>query len=238
MLNILESNPFRVLGVYANSKPAEIVSNCDEMEAYLSIDQSVAFDLDLDNLMQPVVRSIDSVANAKKQINLPKDKLKHALFWLVKDSSSSHALNHLKNGDFDSANSVFEIDDSFSTRINQAVVAMIQDDLGTAIALTTELIHDDELCDDFVKAICGDAFLIAEDELAHLYIDSLLEEVSALELLELFDENGTSVADDDYLKEKAIGEPISRINAEIAKAKAVKRDGADANYRAGKVLMN
>ena len=238
MLNKLVSNPFRILGVYSNARPAEIVSNCDDMEAYLSIGQSVSFDLDLNNIMPEVERSVDSVSIAKKQINLPLDKLKYALFWFVKDSSSTHALNYLKNGDFANANAVFEIEDAFSTCINQAVMAMLQEDLGTAISYTTDMIHNDELRNSFVSAICGSTFLISEDEMAHLYIDTLLDESNASDLMDLFQEYGTSEGDDDYLKEKAIGEPISRINAEIAKAKAVKRNDADANYNAGIGLMN
>jgi hypothetical protein len=240
MLKIVEHNPYRILGVYSNAKPAEIVSNCDDMEAYLSIGQSVSFDLDLNNLISDVERTAGSVVNARKQINLPKDKLKYALFWFIKDSSSTHALNYLKNGDFNNADSVFEIEDSFSTRINQAMVAMLQDDLGAAISFVTEMIHDNDglgFRDDFVRAICGDAFSITEENLAHLYIDTLLEEVDVQELLELFEENGVSEEDDDYLRGKAIDEPISKINAEIAKAKGVKRDDADANLQAGKVLM-
>lgn len=242
MLDKIVNNPFRILGVYANARPAEIVSNCDDIEAYISIGQTVSFDLDFNNLMPQVLRTADSVSNAKKQINLPKDKLMHALFWFIKDSSSAHAVNYLKKGDFDNAYEVFDIEESFASRINKAVAALIQnDDLGLAIANITEIIHDSDdlgLRDDFVKSICGDAFSITEDELAHLYIDTLLEEKDAQELLNLFIENGVSQDDDDYLKEKVINEPISRINAEIAKAKAVQRDDADANYRAGKALMN
>lgn len=241
MLNIIENNPFRVLGVYSNARPAEIVSNCDDMEAYLSIGQSVSFDLDLNNLMPSVVRTTSSVSNAIKQINLPKDKLKHALFWFVKDSSSEHAMNYLKNGDFDNANSVFEIEDSFATRINKAVIALIQNDLGVAIANVTELIHDLDdlgLRDNFVKAICGDAFSITEEELAHLFIDTLLGEKDVSELKDLFQDHGVSQDDDDYLTQKTVDILISRINAEIAKAKAVERDDANANLRAGKALMN
>lgn len=242
MLDKIVNNPFRILGVYANARPAEIVSNCDDMEAYITIGQSLSFDLDFNNLMPQVLRTADSVSNAKKQINLPKDKLMHALFWFIKDSSSAHAVNYLKKGDFDNAYEVFDIEESFASRINKAVAALIQnDDLGLAIANITEIIHDSDdlgLRDDFVKSICGDAFSITEDELAHLYIDTLLEEKDAQELLNLFIENGVSQDDDDYLKEKVINEPISRINAEIAKAKAVQRDDADANYRAGKALMN
>ncbi len=241
MLNIITNNPFRILGVYSNAKPAEIVSNCDDMEAYLSIGQSVSFDLDLNNLIPSVVRTTSSVSNAKKQINLPKDKLKHALFWFVKDSSSEHAMNYLKNGDFDNANSVFEIEDSFATRINKAVIALIQNDLGVAIANVTELIHDYDdlgLRDNFIKAICGDAFSITEEELAHLFIDTLLGEKDASELKDLFQDHGVSQDDDDYLTQKAVDELISKINAKIAKAKAVERDDASANLRVGKVLMN
>ena len=241
-LEAVIDNPFRILGVYSNAKPAEIVSNCDDMEAYINIGQTIGFDLDLNNLMPNVVRSADSVANAKKQINLPKDKLKHAMFWFVKDSSSAHALNYLKNGDFDNIYEVFDIEDSFASRINKAVTAILQghDHIGFAIAQITEMIHDNDylgLRDDFVKAICGDAFSITEDELAHMFIDALLEEVDASELLDLFVENGVSQDDDDYLREKAINEPISRINSEIAKAKSNARDDADANYRAGMALM-
>lgn len=237
-LKVLSDNPFRILGVYSNARPAEIVLNCDDMEAYISIGQAIGFDLDLNNLMPNVVRSMDSVDNAKKRINRSENKLKYALFWFFKDSSATHAINHLKNGDFDSANSIFEMEDTFSAQINKAVVAMVQDDLGSAISYTTEMIHDDDLRSAFISAICGNTVLISEDEIAHLYIDTLLEENNATDLMDLFQENGTSVSDDDYLKEKAISAPISRINSEIAEAKAVKRDDADANYRAGKALMN
>ncbi|MCR5549854.1 MAG: hypothetical protein K6F40_02800 [Bacteroidales bacterium] len=239
MLDKIVNSPFRILGVYANARPAEIVSNCDEMEAYLSVDQNVAFDLDLDNLMPHVVRSADSVSNAKKLINLPIDKLKYALFWFVKDSSSTHALNYLKNGDFNNIYDVLDIDDSFSSMVNKSVTGILHDnDLGFAIGNITKLIHNDDLRNNFVKTICGEAFSITEEDLAHLYIESLLEEVDASELFELFEENGVSEDDNEYLRTKVIDEPISRINAEIVKAKSMRRNDADANYIAGKALMN
>lgn len=240
MLNILVNNPFRVLGVYSNARPADIVSNCDDMEAYLAIGQSVLFDLDYNNILPIVNRTQNIVNQAKSKINLPKEKLKYALFWFVKDSTTAHAMNYLKNGDFSNADSVFAMEDSFATRINKAVTALMQNNLGSAIANVTELIHDFDglgLRDDFVKAICGDTFSINENELAHLFIDTLLEEKNASDLIDLFKEHGVSQDDDDYLSEKAIDEPISRINAEIAQAKTVGRNDADANYQAGMALM-
>lgn len=237
MLKIVEQNPFRILGVFANARPAEIVANCDDMEAYLSIGQTVSFDMDFSNILSAVNRTTQTVQKAKQQINLPKEKLKYALFWFFKDSSSEHAMNHLKNGDFDSANSVFEIEDSFSTRINQSVVALMQNNISTAIAHVTEMIHDDDNRIAFVNAICGNTFSINESDMAHLYIDALLEEIPASTLMESFQENGVSEEDNIYLKEKAVDEPTSRINTEISNAKSVARNDADANYRVGKALI-
>lgn len=239
-LSLISENPFRTLGVYSNSSPAEIVANCDDMEAYLSIGQSIQFDLDLNNLLPKLNRTEQSVQQAKTQINLPKDKLKHALFWFVKDASSAHALNYLKKGDFENIYDVFDIEDSFASRINKAVASILQDDLGTAIANITEMIHDDDdlgLRDEFVRAICGDAFSISEEELAHLYIDTLLVEMDITELIELFEEYGVSAEDDEYLSDKAVEDIIRRINAEIVKAKAVEKTSSAANLRAGRTLV-
>ncbi len=207
------------------------------MEAYLSIGQAIDFDMDFNNLMPAVNRTSGTVQQAKKQINLPKDKLKYALFWFVEDSSSAHAMNQLILGDYGKANDIFEIGESFATCVNKAVVAMIRNDLEMAIANITEMIHDNGLRSSFVNAICGDVFAISENDLAHLFIDTLLEEISASKLLDLFRENGHSKDDYNYLCKKAVDEPVLRINAEIAKAKAVKRGDAFANYIAGKVLM-
>ena len=237
-LKAVTDNPFRILGVFSNAKPAEIVSNCDDMEAYLNIGQEVLFDLDFNNLMQKVNRTSQTVELSKRKINLPKDKLKYALFWFLRDSSSTHVVNYLKNGDFDNVYEVLDIEDPLSSMLNKSVTGILQDnDLGFAIQNITKIIHDDGYRNELVKVICGDAFTIDEEELAHLYIDTLLEEVSASTLMKLFQENGVSESDDTYLKGKAVDEPILRINAEIAKAKSVARDDADASYRAGKALM-
>lgn len=79
---------------------------------------------------------------------------------------------------------------------------------------------------------------MSEDELARLFIDELLVEFSFQELMQLYLDNGVVKADNGYLKDKAVGEPIVIINAEIAKAKNVKNNDADAQYEAGIILSN
>ena len=56
--------------------------------------------------------------------------------------------------------------------------------------------------------------------------------------MQLFFKYGTSEEDNSYLKDKAIAEPIAIISAEIAKAKNVKNDDFNAQYRAGFSLKN
>ena len=238
LLRIIQNNPFRILGVYSNASPAEVVSNCDDIEAYLSVGQNIQFDLDFNFFLPPVNRTIQTVQQAKSNINLPKRKLKNAFFWFFKDSASTHAMNYIKNGDFDNAFEVLDIEGSVSSMINKAIIGILRkNDPRIAIHNVSRIIHDDSYRSEFVNAICGNAFSIGEEELAHLYIDTLLEEVPAEKLIKLFQENGVSEDDDQYLKEKAVDEPISRINAEINKARSVARDDADANYLDGQELI-
>ena len=53
-------------------------------------------------------------------------------------------------------------------------------------------------------------------------MDALSIEIPVQELMQLFLDNGISEKDNVYLKNKAVSEPIAIINAEIARAKAVK----------------
>ncbi len=236
MFKFISENPFRFLGVFSNSKQSEIVSNCDDMEAYLSVGQSVSFDLDLDNLIPKLKRTEDSVQNAKKEINLAKDKLKWALFWFCKDASSQHAINHLKNGNIEGACVVFDIEDSFATQINKSVVAYIKNDIEKAILYAINLIHTEEYRRGFINSVCGATFQISEDELWHLYVDAVLAEMSVSNLQNALKKCEISNYIE-YINKKAVEEPKKNIEKQIAEAKAINREDALANYNVGVRLM-
>ena len=71
-----------------------------------------------------------------------------------------------------------------------------------------------------------------------MVVHELLVEAPIQNLMQLFFKYGTSEEDNSYLKDKAIAEPIAIISAEIAKAKNVKNDDFNAQYRAGFSLKN
>lgn len=238
-MDIISSNPYRLLGVYSNSPIKDRIANANKLKAYLKVGKSVDFPLDLSNLIPAPIRTVESMEHANACINLPHDQLKYALFWFIKVSSIDEmALGYLQNGNTDKAKELLEKKETFSSLINLGVLALIQKDKAVAIQTITKVIHNDDYRAAFVKAVCDETCQISEDELARLFMDELLAEIPTQELMQLFLDNGTTERDNSYLKEKAVGEPIAAINAEIAKAKSVKNNDADAQYDAGVSLMN
>ena len=239
MLRVITNNPYRYLGVCANATVAERLANSRRINAFLKVKKTVSFPLDLNNYIPEILRSIDGLNTATSCINLPKDQLKYALFWFFQVSSiDKMALEYLQKENLSKASELFGKKESFSSLINQGILAFITGDNGRAIYNITKVIHDDDYREALVNSICGSNFQITEEEVAHLFIDTLLEEIKVVELKTLFEENGTSDDDDDYLNEKTIGEPIQIINSAIAQAKSVKNNDAQAQYEAGIELMN
>lgn len=244
ILPIIQNNPYRLIGVYVNAPVKERVANNSRLNAYLKIGKSVSFPADLSNLLPILVRTTDSIEQANAQINLLQNQVRYALFWFINGSPiDGIALSHLQNGNIDKAKELFGKKETFSSLQNRGILSFIEGNEGDAISNITKMIHDENHRDGFVKCICGDSFLISEEELAHAFIDELLKYFSIKELLEKFDserllDNGPLEDDVNYLKEKAVGEQITKINAEITKAQNVNRDNADAQYNAGISLMN
>ena len=239
MLKIVQNNPYRFLGVCSNAPTAERLANSRKLNAFLKVNKEVSFPLDLTHLLPSLERTIDGMNAANNSINLPKDQLKFALFWFISSSAiDKMALEYLQNGNTSKSTELFGKKETFSSLINQGVLAFISEDYGEAIQCVTKVIHDDEYRTAFVEAVCGSTFNISEEDLAQLYIDTLLEEIKVTELKDLFEQYGTSSDDDELLQEKAIGEPIAAINSAVAQAKNIKNDDAPAQYQAGVTLMN
>jgi len=238
-MDIISSNPYRLLGVYSNSPIKDRIANVNRLKAYLKVGKSVSFSQDLSNLISPPVRVVESMERANGSINLPYDQLKYALFWFIEVTSIDEmALSYLQKGDTEKAKELFGKKETFSSLINLGVLALIQNNKVTAIQSITKVIHNDNYRIAFIEAVCGSTYQLSEDDLAQLFINELLVEIPIQNLMQLFLKCGASVEDNRYLKDKAVGEPIAIINAEIAKARSVKNNDSDAQYRAGLSLKN
>lgn len=234
MLDIIANNPFRTLGVYSNSKQADIVKNVSRMKAYLNVGKAVDFPTDMQGILPGLSRTVATAQAAQAAINLPNDKIRYALFWFCNaDAVDATGLNNLASGDAEKAQSIFARKESFSSLVNRAVLALIKSDYQSAYNAYSQLVHDYTYRGQFCASVCGDTFQISEDELSHLFLDELLKEVKASTLLGIV----TNETDKSYVREKAVQEPLSIINREIAKAKSVSASDAPASLRAGRALI-
>lgn len=103
-MDIIENNPYRLLGVYANSPTKERVANEGKLKAFLKVGKQVAFPLDLSNFLPPIVRTIDTPTKAESKLTLPSDQIKYAQFWFLNVSPVDKiAFRHLEKGDMDNA---------------------------------------------------------------------------------------------------------------------------------------
>lgn len=239
MLKIIQYNPYRFLGVCSNAPVAERLANSRRINAFLKVNREISFPLDLSDMMPAISRSVEELNVATNGINLPHDQLKYALFWFISKSPiDKMALEYLQKGNSSKALELWGKKEDFSSLINKGVLSFILNDNGTAIECITKVIHDDVYRLPFVESVCGSTFKIEEDELAQIFMESLLAECRVSELVNLFERYGVSGDDNDFLKEKSIEEPIEAINSAIAQCKNTKSDDAQAQYKSGMNLMD
>ena len=239
MLKVITNNPYRFLGVCSNAPTADRLANSRRLNAFLKVNREVTFPLDLTHLMPSLERTVAGINFANNSINLPQDQLKNALFWFINVSAiDKMALDYLQNGNTIKSSELFAKKETFSSLINQGVLAFINGNYGQAIQCVTKVIHADGYRKALVESICGSTFQISEEDVALLFIETLLDEMKVSELKGLFEQYGVSDADNNLLREKSIGEPIAAINAAIALAKNIKNDDDQEQYKAGVDLMN
>ena len=95
-MKLIENNPYRILGVYANSPIRDRLANKNKLKAFLKVSKSMSFPLDLPQYLTSVSRTEEIISEAESKLALPNDQLKHAQFWFVnKTPQDNVAFNHL-----------------------------------------------------------------------------------------------------------------------------------------------
>lgn len=238
MPQIIEQNPFRVLGVYSNSTLRDITANKTKIAAYTKVGKSISFPLDSAGGLPDVKRVSDSITWADHEIALPQKKIVHALLWFAKGSSIDEiAINHYLNGDAEKAKELLSKRLDATTLVNLSVIGLIEGNYEVALQNVLSLIKDVDKCNSFVKLICGETFSISPTDLWKAYVDTLLAEKKASILLRALPAS-YSGDERDYIKNKALEEPISILNSEIQKAQEqLKQKNPAVAYDAGLRLM-
>lgn len=233
-MNILQNNPYRLLGVYSNSPIKERLANHNRMKAFLKVGKPVSFPLDLPQYFSSIDRTESSIADAEAKLTLPKDQIFYAQFWFVKITPLDNvALNHLIAGEIAIAEEIWQKKESASSLQNRIVCALIRDDYASVIALAETLYVNTSYVSKLTSAIVGTDKNIDVSNLIFSFLDILCEEVGTSKLFPVI----TNSIWKNHIVEKSINPLIDSIQDAINVAKKSRGKGANARLDAGEKLQ-
>lgn len=232
VLRLVAENPFRVLGVYANSPKKEIVANKGKATAFLKVGKSVEYPLDLNGMLPPLNRTIEMFNEAEAHLAIAKEQIQYAQFWFLKMTPLDDvAFNHLIAGDMAMAKDIWSKQENLSSLQNKMVCYLIEGYNEYALTEAEKLYE--RFGDEYIGKIDAHSTLqMTGTELLHQLIDLLGAEVGMQSLWECELEGETR----DYIGRQTVEPLINKISAEIDKAHNVDRQNANARLNAAKKL--
>ena len=233
MLDIIQTNPYHLLGIYANSLTKERVANYNRLKAFLKVGKAVSFQLDLPLLLPPINRTVEIVSEADAKLTLPNEQLRYAQFWFIKATPLDEiALNHLIAGDIDGALSIWEKKENVSSLQNRIVCALIQNNYTETFVCADKLYS--LYSADFVNIVLGKNHTINTEKLEYCFLDELCSAIGANIILPYILNNNWK----QYIENQSVKPIVDTLQTAIDTAKSSKGKGITARYNAGVKLMN
>ena len=179
-MEIIDNNPYRVLGVYANSPLRERVANASKARAFLKVGRRYDSDVDFSQVLPPVKRTEEEISQAEAAIALEKDQLRYAMFWFVNQSQFDDlAFSRLRKGDIAGAEDVWRkatcesVVEKVSVLQNLIVCALVKSDYDIALELATKLYCNEANKQQFVASIVGNSSDLSGQEVECTFLDML-----------------------------------------------------------------
>ena len=232
-MNILQNNPYRILGVYSNSPTRERLANHNRMKAFLKVGKPVSFPLDLSQYLSTINRTEAIVADADAKLTLPKDQILYAQFWFVKMTPLDDvAFNNLLSGEINKAEEIWQKRECASSLQNLIVCALVRNDYAYAISCAKTLYGNTQYVEQLVSAVTGTCGNSDAEDLAYSFLDILCEEIGVGKLLSFV----TDASWINHIGEKTVKPLIDSISDAIDVAKKSKGKGPKARLNAGERL--
>lgn len=233
MLDIIQNNPYRQLGVYSTSSQKDVVANQGKMKAFLKVGRQVSFPLDLNGFLPELSRTDQSVADATSKLALPAEQLRYAQFWFAKCTQIDEiACGKLIGSDVDGAIGIWNKKQTASSLQNLLTCSLIRNQLSDAIGYAQKLYTS--YGNEFVKMVLGENALATSENLAHDFLDVLCDECKPNQFLGFI----TNQEWKGYVGDKCTKPLIQNITSAIDVCKSSKGKGVAARYNAGTKLMN
>jgi len=147
---IIQNNPFRTLGVYANATSSAIAGRSMQLQAKLRSGLSAETPESLEAICGDIVRTPESISIARSALQRPADRLEHAMFWFTSaDTTDITALDALGKGNMRLAEDIWKNSpESVSARHNLAVLMLATNRTAEASTTAESLFTDKprEIC--------------------------------------------------------------------------------------------
>ncbi len=188
-MNIIKNNPFRILGLPANSSERELQKRIAIVKRFADVGQSKEFDYDF-SFLGEFNRSIDEVQKASSRIEQMPQKVHNALFWFTeKGKIDETAINYLKENNIEKATEIWQktlkeevTDKNYLSYANLSTLligiastngSVKKDLLQQGIQLKGKLLNSENL-QHFISDITGNGTIAETDKLNSEFINEIL----------------------------------------------------------------
>lgn len=177
-------------------------------------------------------RNADSIAAATQKISSNTDRVKYSLFWFSNATRTDEsAFQLLREGKWTEAGDLWNKSDGFSAKINHSILCWYDRNIPQAIFDILDVIHKDSLREEFLQMAVGEHSFMTEEELAHLFWDSLFDfphsELSLYDLYKLVNHPYIETClknDFDYCENKFFGIIKDEIDLDLLNAESQNPD--------------
>lgn len=107
-MSIIKNNPFRILGLPANSKEKIIQKQISLLKKFVAIEKEKSFEYDFP-IFGELNRTLENIQLASSRIEQMPQRIHNALFWFINKSTIDEtAIDYLKDGDIDKAIDIWQ----------------------------------------------------------------------------------------------------------------------------------
>lgn len=160
-LSLVQDNPYRVLGVCTQASLKTIVLHHKKMMSEVIKGNEIKLALDLADKLKEPLRTPRRLDQSLSQLTSARGRIFHAMFWFVDTSKIDHgAIYYLTQGQRENAVKMLQSQTTFSSYINLAVLALIEERYDDAATLYSRCLQDEEMTQAFVKSVIGDKFKV------------------------------------------------------------------------------
>lgn len=231
-LPALIDNPYRVLGLYADATPKEIVANGRKIKRYNEVGKDIEFPVDQEVNLPKVSRTNEDVDRAIEQLSTDKGRLSYALFW-------SYITPKKLTFDFGDSDIRISFSHTYKSVLSESLLHFTEGEYYSAFWLTCANIFDNFKWNEWLEAAGVEKGSINQDSVISNYVNLWLEgikiEVLYGMVLKVAPRNMPALLKS-YLEDKIRKRYQDALNTSIQEAHSVDSHDSIASYKAAESL--